>query len=266
METVKTTIGFTFLMVLSSICYGQDTVYYDYAAKRTTDVKEAIDYCIFTAQPDQTFYGKDYSVKENKLIGEGYYSSIDPIVLDGHYVYYENGAITKEGDYVHNKQHGKWTLYRPGTKKIWCTESYGKSDHVKLRSYYENGRLKRKEKHNSTLTQASGKCRDEKGKKTFFTPFYTPPKPPYSIERYLSENIKYPDKARVNSIAGVVLIRFAIDGNGKISNAEVIKSVGGGCNEEALRVVSVMPNWEPGVQDDVPIKVFFTLPITFNYQ
>ena len=250
-----------------TISRAQDnTVYYDYSGKRTTDKKEAIDYLVYRAEGDNNFSGKKYTVKDNVLESVGYYSSIDPIVQDGHFAVYENGYMTGEGDYTHNKKHGKWTYYRNEKKDKWYTETYISEDKIKLRSYYPNGRLKRKEKHNNTYTRATGKCFNEKGKKMPFTPFYTAPKPLYRIDEYLAENLKYPESARDQSIEGTVILRFIVNEDGNITNTEVIKGVAGGCSKEAVRVISGMPKWSEGIKDDKKVSVVFYQPVTFRLQ
>jgi len=81
---------------------------------------------------------------------------------------------------------------------------------------------------------------------------------------YLSKNIRYPDQARENNIEGRVTLKFVVNEDGSISAAQVIRKLGGGCDEEALRVVNSMPKWKPGKQNGHPVKVYFTLPIVFK--
>ncbi|MGY6562881.1 MAG: TonB family protein [Luteibaculaceae bacterium] len=81
---------------------------------------------------------------------------------------------------------------------------------------------------------------------------------------YLSENIKYPPQAKADSVAGVVFITFVVDKTGTVTQAEVLKGIGGGCDEEALRVVKEMPKWTPGKQEGKPVSVQFNLPIRFS--
>lgn len=87
-----------------------------------------------------------------------------------------------------------------------------------------------------------------------------------ALIRYLSTHIKYPHGARENNIQGTVYINFVVDKNGAISNAEVQRGVGGGCDEEALKVISSMPAWSPGMQNHHPVNVRFMLPVKFSLQ
>lgn len=86
------------------------------------------------------------------------------------------------------------------------------------------------------------------------------------MNAYLRKNLKYPEMARENNIEGRVTVQFVVNEDGSIGNAVVKKGVGGGCNEEALRVVMSMPKWKPGMQNGHPVKVYYTLPITFMLQ
>jgi protein TonB len=84
-----------------------------------------------------------------------------------------------------------------------------------------------------------------------------------ALLQYLRENIKYPALARENGITGTVYVTFEIDQNGKVKDARVLRGIGGGCDEEALRVVMNMPQWKPGKQRGKPVRVQYNLPVRF---
>lgn len=86
------------------------------------------------------------------------------------------------------------------------------------------------------------------------------------IYQYLSKHIHYPNMAMQDHITGKVLIRFVVNEDGSISNVEVVRGIGGGCDEEAKRVVQNMPEWSPGMQNGRAVKVYFTLPINFRLE
>lgn len=81
--------------------------------------------------------------------------------------------------------------------------------------------------------------------------------------KYLSENTKYPSAAKEAGISGTVYISFIIDAEGRVTSVNVLRSVSGGCTEEAIRVVSEMPRWTPGLQRGKPVKVRMSLPVKF---
>lgn len=83
---------------------------------------------------------------------------------------------------------------------------------------------------------------------------------------YLGSNIKYPPFAKETNIQGRVFINFVVEPNGSISNVKVLRGIGGGCDEEAIRVVESMPNWKPGMQRGKPVRVSYNLPVKFTLQ
>lgn len=80
---------------------------------------------------------------------------------------------------------------------------------------------------------------------------------------YLGENIKYPKMALESGIQGKVFVTFVVEKDGNISSVRVLRGIGGGCDEEAIRVVQNMPQWIPGRQRNIPVRVQFNLPIRF---
>lgn len=82
--------------------------------------------------------------------------------------------------------------------------------------------------------------------------------------KYLGKNIKYPAMARDAGISGRVFVTFVVEKNGEIKDVDVLRGIGGGCDEEAIRVVENMPNWKPGKQRGKSVRVQFNLPIFFN--
>ena len=81
---------------------------------------------------------------------------------------------------------------------------------------------------------------------------------------YLAKNIKYPQMARESGIQGRVFVNFVIEPDGHVSNVNVMRSLGGGCDEEAIRVVKSMPKWKPGKQRGKPVRVSYILPVNFQ--
>ena len=83
---------------------------------------------------------------------------------------------------------------------------------------------------------------------------------------FLQQNIKYPEEAKELGIQGKVFVTFVVEVDGAISDVRVLRGIGGGCDEEAIRVVKAMPRWVPGKQRGVPVRVQFNLPIKFTLQ
>ena len=83
---------------------------------------------------------------------------------------------------------------------------------------------------------------------------------------YLGKNIKYPQIARESSIQGRVFVNFVVEPDGSVTNVKVLRGIGGGCDEEAMRVVKSMPKWKPGKQRGKAVRVSYTLPVVFKLQ
>jgi len=93
------------------------------------------------------------------------------------------------------------------------------------------------------------------------------PNPPGGMagwNRYLSENLRYPENAEENGIEGTVIVAFVVDVDGSITNIEILKGIGGGCDEEAIRIVKGAPKWTPGTQNGVPMRTQMRLPLKFK--
>lgn len=85
-----------------------------------------------------------------------------------------------------------------------------------------------------------------------------------ALLQFLQKNLRYPPAARENGIEGTEVVQFVVDESGNISDIQVLRDIGGGCADEATRVVKMMPPWKPGRQNGNAVKVYFKLPITFK--
>jgi protein TonB len=85
-----------------------------------------------------------------------------------------------------------------------------------------------------------------------------------AMYEYISKKIVYPALARENGITGRVFMNFIVDKDGNIKDVKVLRGIGGGCDEEATRVIKSMPNWKPGKQNGRAVQVSFNVPINFT--
>lgn len=83
---------------------------------------------------------------------------------------------------------------------------------------------------------------------------------------FIYKNIKYPKEARDKDIEGTVVSRFVIGKEGKVRDAKIVRSIGGGCDEAVLEIVAQMPGWIPGVKDGEKVAVEFNLPVKFKLE
>jgi len=91
-----------------------------------------------------------------------------------------------------------------------------------------------------------------------------------ALIKYIQGNIKYPAIARENGVEGRVFIRFVVERDGKVTDAEIVRDIGAGCGEAALKVIKGMNNlaqsWTPGKQRGKAVRVLYTLPATFKLE
>ncbi len=84
-----------------------------------------------------------------------------------------------------------------------------------------------------------------------------------ALLKYIGSNIKYPAMALRNQVEGRVFIKFVVGPDGSVSNVEVQKGIGAGCDEESVRVIKNLPRFTPGKQNGRAVSVYFTVPVTF---
>ncbi|MBK9271461.1 MAG: energy transducer TonB [Saprospiraceae bacterium] len=85
-----------------------------------------------------------------------------------------------------------------------------------------------------------------------------------AMNKFITENLKYPEKAKQNKIKGTVILNFVVNPQGELGKLKVAGGIGHGCDEEAVRVLSMMPKWKPGKHDGKIVEVNYTLPILFS--
>lgn len=85
-----------------------------------------------------------------------------------------------------------------------------------------------------------------------------------SMYAYIVKNLKYPELAKEKGIEGRVFVSFIIEKDGSISNVKLLRGIGGGCDEAAVKMVKNMPKWKPAKQRGKPVRCQFNLPIKFE--
>jgi TonB family protein len=214
---------------------------------------------------------KHYLFSTGKLMTEKSYA-LDS--LDGPEVHYDKeGKKTLEGNNINGAMEGVWKYYNAG--HLYAEKTYKADELVAEKRYNDKGKI------TADLGYKDGKflsgARYDDGGDT--APFvFTPkdslepvfkyveqmPSAPYNIGEYLSENIVYPKKAMKNDEHGRVIVRFVVNEVGSIEDATITRSVSMEIDAEAIRVVSAMPAWSPGIQNGEAVKVYYSLPINFE--
>ena len=85
-----------------------------------------------------------------------------------------------------------------------------------------------------------------------------------AMMKFVAENINYPQEAKDKEIAGRVFVSFVVEKDGSVDEVKVMRGIGGGCDEEVVRVVKAMPKWKPGKQEGKPVRVNYMMPFNFK--
>ncbi|MBX2906857.1 MAG: TonB family protein [Taibaiella sp.] len=217
-----------------------------------------------------------YKVEDRYASGELYCTSYRTEVesnriryREGEIVFYtRQGQKMREGKYLHGKRDGTWKFYNTKTGALkerityYAEPSATDSEQViDIDSLFNDDTLKPRPTLDYTR---KGVQRNEESKNAPLVYVEQMPMAGFNIPHYLSKNLVYPSFARKAGIEGKVVIKFVVDEDGGITNVRVINGIGGGCDEEAARVIADMPNWTPGYQNEEPVRVYFTIPITFK--
>jgi TonB family protein len=126
--------------------------------------------------------------------------------------------------------------------------------------------IAQEQKKESPVTNENKTIKSDEQKNQVFTVVEKMPSYPGGEEariKYFTENLKYPPEARQKGVTGKVFVTYVIEEDGSISNVKVLRGIGGGCDEEAVRVISMMPKWNPGMQRGKAVRVQFNLPVNF---
>lgn len=82
--------------------------------------------------------------------------------------------------------------------------------------------------------------------------------------KHISKSLRYPAEAREKGITGTVFVKLIIEKDGSVKHVSVKKGIGGGCDEEAIRIIKAMPKWKPGSMGARPVRVQMILPVRFS--
>jgi TonB family protein len=255
-----------FLPFLSSAQH--DTAYFK-RLQRVFTMQEADYYRLPLIKEGDKYKVQEYHIN-GQLKTEGYSLTFDSLIWDGPYTsYYSNGNKENTGSYMNGHKVANWKCYREDVPKPWAVISYTTSEDTTeiLTSFYKSGKVKRIEYRRKDKDPA-GICYNEDGAEIKFTPFDKMPEYNGDINTFLDATLSYPVQAREEGYQGRILVRFTVSEKGSTDNVEVVNpSAHPSLMKESVRVVKLTNgNWKPGMQDDVPVKVYFTLPIMFKLE
>lgn len=243
-----------------------DTLYFSRYLDTTT--KEDAQYFKVCDYEFKTLKITEYT-KDGQLVSSGFYKVSYPDVKDGFFrMYSTKGNLESEGNYIEGKKSGLWTYYREDGN-LHYEENYTEGKlNGKLKSYYQNKALKREENYNNGEF-VNGKCFTLTGNDTTHFPFKVMPEfdgGEKAMFKYLSREVRYPEKATNQGIQGVVRVIFIVDKSGQLKDLKIYKGVDPSLNYEAIRVIEKMSGWKPGKIDGEIAETKFIIPIKFVLQ
>jgi TonB family protein len=225
----------------------------------------------------QLFY-----VDGDQLAIEGTVTSLDPAISwEGNFVtYYKNGKISSEGSFLKGAKAGTWKHYYESGQQ-YSEESFGESDYLYIQQWDEKGtplltngtgivRLNSDDTPQSYLDVVNNKVRSTfsvSDRDTLYSFAETKPEYPGGLPamyQKIASTLRYPIEAKRAGIQGKVFIEFIVEEDGALTNMRSIKPIGGGCDEEAIRVLKSLKKWNPATVDGKPVKHKLVLPLTFR--
>jgi TonB family protein len=174
---------------------------------------------------------------------------LDPFFKEKYESYYQTEA----------KRLLKYFLFEPAKQSNVILEAYGSLTFNFAPSKYKSW-IKERNKYKVTI---------DKPQDTTFTIYEIADKSPEfykgddALAEFILSNIEYPNVAKTQNIEGTVNLSFIVETNGFVSNVKVLKGVGGGCSEEAVRVVNLL-RWKPAEKNGQYVRYKMNYPITFN--
>lgn len=171
------------------------------------------------------------------------------LVIDGKGLYKE---YFKNNLYGQLKRQGRYRNYYPVGE--W-------------EGFDEKGGLAYQESFSEQGEFLHGISYDASGKRYEYTEQEIPPSPAKGMERFyrfIGRKLKYPKAAAKDGIQGRVFVQFIVDKDGSIIEVEVVKGISKECDEEALRVMKSLKNWNPGIQKGQPVQVRMVMPLMYK--
>ncbi|PLX04007.1 MAG: hypothetical protein C0595_04935 [Marinilabiliales bacterium] len=259
------------LTIVSVLSYSQDTIsiYYNSHWQRVYNKAEA-NFRRNYIKEGKLWHAFDYN-KSGQLLKEGRYKSRKFEKQIGDFVYYHvNGQLRKKesfddkgnlsGSFVEYYSDGSLSgegSYVNGSLNGICN-FYFKNGQQSAKVTYKNGKIKEEDYWNNDGRQLVGKEKEGANKMPSF------PGGIANLYEFLRNNINYPEQAKNQGISGRVIVNFVVGTEGSISDAYIIKPLNKYLDTEALRLVNIMPKWEPGVQYNRRVQVSYNLPIRFT--
>jgi len=262
----------TFLITLIISCaypfigFSQDSTYIDDLAKETS-IQHAT-YIRYKTKTDSGWKVTDYWLN-HKVQMTGLFVDDSCHTKQGEFNTYDtSGNHITRIMYYRGKTEGKETYYYDNKQiRVEGNNKAGEHDGEWI-GYFKDGKLSGKAVYEKGK-QVSATFFDENGNqdhsKTVFQREAVYPSGTASLYQFLGQKLKYPNKAVRNNIQGRVVVQFKVTEEGKLTDIRLNTSVEKTLDAEALRVVRMIPDWEPAIIGGIPTYSYFKLPIDFKF-
>lgn len=229
-------ISIFILLIVISSCFRPNIIYLNKDWKKC-EKKEA-NYYRTIKQTGEVYLVKDFYLNRNpQMVAEC--STIEPTLLyNGRVTHYdENGLVISSGNYSGGKKYGLWIRINNKTKDTTLVD------------YYLNGDFNYHIKNTNV------------SKREDFDPQYNGGS--IAISQFISNNLKYPAKAKVQRVGGKLDVHFIIDTFGNATNIKVLKGISKEIDEEGVRLIKLLNRWIPALKNEKKISVAYSIPIFF---
>lgn len=192
-------------------------------------------------------------------------------VRDSIFTFYNlDGRLVAQVGYAEGVRNGRWQLWSDAGKLLHALQyeasrvtAAGDSGEALLPISAYGTRWRQRAESTSRAYKAQAVAEQRSRLKAEAAPDQ-PPRFPSDLNSYISSNLNYPEAAREAGIQGQVVAQFMVETDGSLTGLKIIKSVGGGCDEEVLRLVRAMPRWKPALMDGKPVRAPYKMPVQFN--
>jgi len=218
------------ILSMKSICLSAQVEYLDIQHKLLESSEKAIYMREVKPNSDGSFACKiKYITEETFMIGR--YLDRELTLPDGDFQYfYANGVKESEGKFKNG--------FKVGTWKRWNFEGIAKPD----RYYAEEDFVK--------TNRASSPAKFPGGNS--------------AIQKFINENLRYPEEAKSKKLEGTVIVTFSVDISGKVKDSKVSSSIHYTLDEEAMRCIASLPEWEPATREGRPVESSYIMPVVFK--
>lgn len=246
---MKTFSFFISLLFLQALSAQTDTTFFN-AGSVISSKQEATFYRIYTQQ-NEIYLVKQFNMKTNALQMQAICSSYDPLIKNGKVTYYfETGKKRSEGKYVNNTKEGNWTIWNENEPDSSLVECYRDGTYKNI---FVSAKNKTANKKLDTLYPVN-----------VFPQF---PGGERQMQIFIAKNMKFPKVEMEAGISGKCYVAFTIEKDGSLTDIRILErgimnTVN--YNNEALRLVGIMPKWTPATEFGRPISLRMYAPIVFE--